>query len=117
MWASELKVLRIEGVPSYGEHVFFHVPTRTLIVADLMFNFGPDEPVWTELMLKVAVGGQHHPGVSRPFKMAIKDEAAFRESVGKMLAWDFDRVIVGHGDVIESGGKEKVSAALAPVLD
>jgi hypothetical protein len=30
-----------------------------------------------------------------------------------ILAWDFDRVIVGHGDVIERGGKEKLRAALA----
>jgi hypothetical protein len=112
-WATELKVLRIEGVPSYQEHVFFHAPSRTLIVADLVFNFGPDEPIWTELMLKVAVSGDHHPGMSRPFKMAIKDEPAFQDSVARMMAWDFDRVIVGHGDVIESGGKEKVAAALA----
>lgn len=116
VWAQELKVLRIEGAPGYEEHVFFHAPSRTLIVADLALNFGPDEPVWTELMLKVAVGGEHHPGMSRPFRAAIKDEAAFRSSVEKVLAWDFDRVIVGHGDVIESGGKAKVSAALAPAM-
>lgn len=114
-WASELRVQKIEGVPGYDEHVFFHVPSRTLIVADLVFNFGPDEPVWTEIMLKVAVTGDHHPGMSRPFKAAIKDTAAFQNSVEKVLAWDFDCVIVGHGDVIESGGKGKVSAALAVV--
>ena len=114
-WGSELEALAVEGVPSYGECVFFHAPSRTLIVADLVFNFGADEPVWAELMLKLAVSGDHHPGMSRPFRTAIKDEEAFRRSMDAMFAWDFDRVIVGHGDVIESGGKEKVAGMLRRV--
>jgi hypothetical protein len=111
-WGEELQVMEVEGVPSYEEYVFFHAASRTLIVADLVFNFGDDEPVWTELMLKLAVGGEHHPGMSRPFKAAIEDEEAFRRSMDAMFAWDFDRVIVGHGDVIATGGKEKVAAML-----
>lgn len=26
-----------------------------------------------------------------------------------MMQWDFDRVIVGHGDIIERGGKETLA--------
>lgn len=105
-WNGELEVLEIQGMRSYHEHVFFHRPSLTLIVADLLFNFGPDEPLWTDLFLKAAVTGDHHPGMSRPFKLAIHDPVAFKASMAKMLAWDFDRIIVGHGDVIESHGKQ-----------
>jgi hypothetical protein len=56
-WESELDVLKVEGVPKLGEHVFLHRPSETLIVSDLLFNFGKDEPIWTELLLKLAVGG------------------------------------------------------------
>ena len=111
-WGTELQVMEIEGVPTLRECVFLHPASRTLIVADLVFNFGPDEPVWTEIMLKLAVGGEHHPGMSRPFRSAIEDEAAFRNSIKAMFDWDFDRVIVAHGDTIESGGKAKISAML-----
>ena len=111
-WGAELQVLEVEGVPSYGEYVCFHAASRTLIVADLVFNFDAQEPVWAELLLKLAVSGDHHPGMSRPFKAAITDEDAFRSSMDAMFAWDFDRVIVGHGDVIETGGKEKIRAML-----
>lgn len=45
-------------------------------------------------------------------KASVKDRAAFESSLGTILGWDFDRVIVGHGDVIESGGKAKLRAAL-----
>ncbi len=49
----------------------------------------------------------------RPVKHGVKDEAAFKASLQAILDWDFDRVIVGHGDVIESAGKEKLRKALA----
>lgn len=111
-WGREFEVIEVLGNDSYREHVFFHAASRTLIVADLVFNFGPDEPFWTELLLKAAVGREHSPGMSRPFRSTIDDEAAFRRSMTEMLEWDFDRVIVGHGDVIESGGHAKVSAML-----
>ncbi|HEX8309872.1 MAG TPA: hypothetical protein VF614_01055 [Chthoniobacteraceae bacterium] len=115
-WGSELQVLPVPGMPGFDEHVFFHQLTRTLIVADLVFNFGPDEPVWTELMLKAVVGGKHEPGMGRPFKMGIKGEEAFNAAMEKMLRWDFDRVIVGHGDHIPTDGKQKVATMLADAL-
>jgi hypothetical protein len=63
-------------------------------------------------MLKAAVSGAHRAGLSRAFKLAIRDDAAFCESIAQMMRWDFDRVIVGHGELIETGGYEKVLAAL-----
>jgi hypothetical protein len=111
-WGAELQVMEVEGVPTFKEYVFFHAASRTLIVADLVFNFGSDESMWTEFLLKMAIGGEHHPGMSRPFRAAIEDETSFRNSMNKMFEWDFDRVIVGHGDIIETGGKEKAAAML-----
>ena len=58
-WGEELQVIELQGMPTTREHIFFHAPSRTLIVADLIFNFGDDEPLWTELLLRVAVGGEH----------------------------------------------------------
>ncbi len=111
-WSHEFQVLEILGNDTYREHVFFHAQSHTLIVADLVFNFGADEPFWTELLLKAAVGSEHHPGMSRPFRAAITDEGAFRRSMDEMLEWDFDRVIVGHGDLVETGGRKKVATML-----
>ena len=111
-WKDELQVLEIQGAPEARDTALLHVPSRTLILTELVFNFGDEEPVWTELLLRIAVGGEHHPGMSRPFKAGVKDEAAFKSSVATILSWDFDRVIVGHGDVIEFDGKAKLRAAL-----
>lgn len=112
-WAGELTALEIQGAPEARDTALLHVPSRTLIITELIFNFGGDEPIWTELLLRVAVGGEHHPGMSRPMKAGVKDKAAFQRSLATILEWDFDRVIVGHGDVIESDGKTKLRTALA----
>ena len=111
-WNGELIALEIQGAPEARDTALLHVPSRTLILTELVFNFGGDEPIWTELLLRVAVGGQHHPGMSRPVKAGVKDKAAFESSLATILGWDFDRVIVGHGDVIESDGKAKLRAAI-----
>jgi len=111
-WAGELLALEIAGAPEARDAALLHTPSRTLILTELIFNFSTDEPLWTELLLRVAVGGEHHPGMSRPVKSGIKDEAAFRCSLATILDWDFDRVIVGHGDVIPTNGKTKLREAL-----
>jgi hypothetical protein len=112
-WSGELVVLEIAGCPDAREAAMLHVPSRTLILTELIFNFGDHETFWTDLLLRVAVAGSHHPGMTRPYKSGIKDEAAFRSSVATILDWDFDRIIVGHGDVIGSDGKAKLRAGLA----
>jgi hypothetical protein len=111
-WGDELLILPLEGIPSMQEHVVFHRASRTLIVADLLFNFGPEASAWTRFLVRCAVGRQHHPGMSRPFRMAIKDQAAFQQSVKTLTSWGFDRVIVGHGEVIETDGHRKLVNAL-----
>ncbi|MEI9896034.1 MAG: hypothetical protein WDN28_19730 [Chthoniobacter sp.] len=111
-WSGELLALEIAGATAASEVAVLHVPSRTLILTELVFNFSDDQPLWTELLLRVAVGGEHHPGMPRPVKQGVKDEAAFKASLETILDWDFDRLIVGHGDVVESGGKEKLRVAL-----
>ena len=111
-WGDEVEIIKLEGVPSMEEHAVFHRPTRTLIVADLLFNFGPDSPLWTRLLMLGAVGRKHDPGMARSMRMTVKDDAALRRSLAAVEAWDFDRIIVGHGDVVETDGKRQFAEAL-----
>jgi hypothetical protein len=38
---------------------------------------------------------------------------AARASVDRLLAWDFDRVVVSHGDVLEKGGRRAIEQAFS----
>jgi len=44
---------------------------------------------------------------------AIRDRAAARQSIERILRWDFERVIVSHGEVLDTGGRERVASAFA----
>ena len=112
-WDGELKAMEIQGAPEARDTALLHIPSRTIILTELVFNFGPDESVWTKLLLHIAVGADHNPGMPRPMKSGIKNKSAFRKSLAEILSWDFDRVIVGHGDVMERDGNAKLHTVLA----
>ena len=115
-WSGELEVLAIDGVPSFGEIVMFHHVSRTLVVGDLLVNFEGDRGLLTKLFLRIgSAEGHFDPGVTKPFAHSIEDHEAFASSLRQILAWDFDRIIVGHGDPIRSGGKEKLRDAFLAI--
>lgn len=45
---------------------------------------------------------------SRLERWFTKDRKALRASIERMLVWDFDRVTVAHGEILETGGKDRV---------
>lgn len=44
-------------------------------------------------------------GWPRPLRFLYRDKAAARRSIDKLLERDFDRLIIAHGDVIETDAK------------
>lgn len=104
-WEGEIEVVPIRGAPKLEEHAMIHIPSRTLILADLIFNFPAEEKGWDRFFHRHIAGFRRYPGMSRIFRLFIKDKAAFRASIDELLAKDFDRIIVGHGNVIETDGK------------
>jgi len=104
-WRGQVDQVFFRGRPYENEVVFFHRPSRTLIMCDLAFNFGPRAPAPTRLLMKLLRSyGRLGPSTLDPW--LIRDRHAARASLERILAWDFDRIIVAHGDVLESGGHE-----------
>ena len=50
-------------------------------------------------------------------RLATSDRASLARAVQVVLQWDFDRVIVAHGAVVEHGGKEGLTTAYGAFLD
>jgi hypothetical protein len=112
-WSDEVVVFPVAGAPKLKEHLFLHVPSRTLIVADLVFNFDPNEHGWDRFFHRYIAGFKRYPGMSRIFKLCITERDAFKASMAKVMEADFDRIIVGHGGVIETSGKSLLKRAMA----
>ncbi|MBW1688458.1 MAG: DUF4336 domain-containing protein [Deltaproteobacteria bacterium] len=102
-WHDEVAQIFFRGRPFENEVTFLHRPSRTLVLCDLAFNFGPHAPPATRLLLKL-VGGYGRFGPTRLDPILIRDRPAARQSFERILAWDFDRVVIAHGEVLEAGG-------------
>jgi hypothetical protein len=111
-WSTDVEVLELAGMPRVREHVMFHRPSGTLIVADLLFNFGRGGSLWTRLFARHVMRLKNFIGMSPFFRLMIRDRQAFCRSMATMMAWDFDRVIVAHGGIIERGGKARLREVL-----
>lgn len=105
-WADDLDALLIAGCPLMNEWAFLHASSKTLVLTDLAFNFQSSESFITRLFLRLN-GALGHFGASRLARaVMIKDRSLARTAVEHILSWDFDRVIVSHGEVLESGGHD-----------
>ena len=112
-WGEELQVIELGGMPKVREHAFFHRPSKTLIVADLMFNLPPDVGRWTQMFLRATGGISDYPGMSRLFRFLIKDRTDFVSSIGRIAKLDFDKVVVAHGEPILENAKSRLLELLA----
>jgi hypothetical protein len=112
LWKQDLEQVAIPGSPKVNEVVFYHAASRTLILTDLCFNFDPPPKGWTGIFLRLA-GAHGKLAVSRLMRSMLKDRSKLPRAIDQILAWDFDRLIVTHGQNIESGAKERFREATA----
>jgi hypothetical protein len=110
-WAGQIEQHLFKGAPWLNEVVFFHPSSRSLIFTDLVMNVPADRKGGQ--FFYTVVGAKGRFGPHRMVRLMIRDRVAARESVARILRWDFDRVIVTHGDVLESGGPAKFAEAFS----
>ena len=114
-WKGQVDQVFFRGRPYENEVVFCHRASRTLILCDLAFNFGPRAALPTRLLMRLLRSyGRFGPSKLDP--LLIRDRPAARQSLERILRWDFDRVVVAHGDVLESGGREALRRGYAWLL-
>jgi hypothetical protein len=112
-WEADLPKLLIGGMPRLNEFVFLHAVSRTLIVADLVFNFDVSQQhLLGKLLLKLN-GIYGRVGCSRIFRRLIKDRAAFGASIEELMRWDFDRIVLGHSRIVATDGRAVLARAFA----
>lgn len=111
-WADDLDQTVFVGGPRFHEVVFLDRVSRTLILTDLCFDIPPGRGIWTSLAAR-SLGTYRRFGTSRLLKRLVTEPARARDAVDRIMEWDFDRVVIGHGTVVESGGKDAFARAFA----
>jgi hypothetical protein len=100
----------LRGIPRLNEVVFLHIPSRSLILTDLVFNLGSEMPFLSRVLLRLN-DSYCKFGPSRLMKSVIKDRAALRRSLDHVFSWDFDAIIVSHGENVPTGAKPMLREA------
>jgi len=112
VWAGRLEQLVFRGLPVFNEVVFFHPPSQTVVLTDLAFNVRRTPSLVSYLFFALDDAyGKFGPG--RIERWLVRDRDAARVALERLLAWDFDRVVVAHGDILERDGREAVRASFA----
>jgi hypothetical protein len=111
-WAPEVEHVRWRGAPLMNEVVLFHRSSRTLVCCDLVHNLGPDRTGFTKFVFSL-LGGYGGVKTNLLDKLANRDRPASRASLERVLAWDFDRLIMSHGTPVASGGHAAIEQAYA----
>jgi hypothetical protein len=111
VWATVFDQHVVAGAAAMSELVFLHKPSRTLVVSDLLFNIVRPANFMAKVVTTI-MGTRGKLARSRVWKMLIKDKPAFDASVRTVLGWDFDKLIMAHGDVVQSDARSKARAAI-----
>ncbi|MFW5876253.1 MAG: hypothetical protein ACOCXM_05915 [Myxococcota bacterium] len=97
-WAGCIDQLVVRGSVFMDEVVFFHRPSRTLVLGDLIENhdpelLGPVQRFWARANAMLAPNGS----TPRNFRWSFLRRSEARKAVQRMLAWQPERVLVLHG--------------------
>lgn len=108
-FGDELQVLPMSCFPMTNEVAVLHRPSRTLIVCDLVFHIQPTAHWWTRTVMRCLCG---YPGCETTLleRWGMHRQRA-RQELKELLSWDFDRLIMAHGKIVETDGKAALKHA------
>ena len=109
--ADQLEFVIVEGAPKRNEVVFFHRASRTIYTADLFFNIREPAGFLTPLTFRM-MGIYKRFAAAKMWKRWVTDRVAFGRSIEQILAWDFERIVVAHGEAVAHHGHTEFEAAL-----
>lgn len=110
-YAGQLEYVVVQGAPRRNEVVFFHRASRTIYTADLFFNICHPQNVLASIALRL-MGIHKRFGAAKMWRKWVVDRAAFSRSIDEILAWEFDRIVVAHGEIVDENARDRFEIAL-----
>lgn len=118
-WLSEIDQVLVQGSRLMREVAMFHRASRTLIVVDLIENFTDATPnikgplkFWFKYVMRM----WNRPRPAPEYQLAWGDRKAAAQSLRRILAWDFERIVLSHGELIEQNAHQTAAAAWSGIL-
>ena len=113
-WRDDIDQVLVRGTRFIWEVAFFHKPSGTLVLTDLVENIGEHTEgagwglkLWFKFVFRMWNKAKPAP----EYQMGWKDKPAAARSLERILDWDFVRVVMAHGDLVETNAKAIVRDA------
>lgn len=110
-WRGGVELVLVQGAPILNEVVLFHPASATVIATDLLFNvthpatFATHAALWT-------MGTRGRFAQSRWWRFYTRQRQEAARSAERILRWDFQRVLMSHGDPVVEAARERTQEAL-----
>ncbi len=107
-WLPDIDQAWFRGSFAMDEIVFFHRPSGTAIVADLIQTFSDrflrKHWGWFRFLARLDGLTQDQAGAPREWRLSFINRAPARRARAKALSWNCQRVIMAHGEWVRSNG-------------
>lgn len=119
VWTDTIDQALIRGSRYMWEVAMLHKPSKTLLLVDAIENFTDQTAnvnwqvkAWWKLVFRM----WNQPRPAPEYQLGWKDRSAARASLNGILEWDFDKIVLSHGDNIIDNAKETARQAWTPPL-
>jgi hypothetical protein len=110
-WADELAQGDIRGAAGFCEIYFFHKPSRTLLLTDLIENLEPEKlPAAMRLLMQAAAATSGTTALHVRALLLLGGKAT-AAAIDRMIALAPDRVIFAHGSYFAEDGAARLRRA------
>ena len=107
-----------QGSSVLNEAIFYHRASRTVIFTDLVQNHDPNRDGafwrWVKRVNRILAPDGEAP---LDWRFTVRNRDAARNSLQRVLDWDFDRVVFSHGLCVERDGRAFVERAFRWLLE
>jgi hypothetical protein len=116
-WHEVIDQVRIEGNIFMTEVFFFHRPSSTCLVGDLIQKHDEEgKSSWLRWLLKLAGVAGTNGTTPLDARLSFVHRAAAREAILRVLAWAPERLVIAHGTCSTANGTDVLRRAFRWLL-
>lgn len=120
-WNGALDLIVIQGTRIIWEVAIFHRPSKTLILVDLVENIGDDyrhEAGWLlQFWWRYVFRMWNTPKPAPEYQVGWGNKSIVKKGLNKILDWHAERLILAHGENIETNVNDVLELAWKKVLN
>jgi len=112
-WQGAIEFVMVGGSFAMDEAVFFHRPSKTALVCDLIQNHDPNAfSRWKRRLMKLDGLRGSDGSTPREWRATFIDRKTARAALQTILDWNPEQLILAHGPVFRQSARDIIASSL-----